>query len=355
MLPTGVYMNSYYRDHNVLKTVTGRISILVVIMGTLLLPLMGNQYITYIFQLVAVSLIGAVGLTILTGFTGLISIGHAAFVGIGAYTTVILAVRLGLPIWIAVPAGGLMAGLIGFLAGIPMLRLRGLYLLAGTLALHFVADFVFKAWKPVTNGSAGFIVPYPALWLGGVGEIGPTGLYYAIIAVSILSVAVGVNISRSNLGRACVAIRQKDIAAELIGINVLRTKLTAFFISSFMAGVNGGLWAYLNGVISPECFPVFLAINYVAMALIGGLGSVFGTVLGTMFIVVLPEILSSLAPITGMQISIVSALSQVIFGLVIVLCIVIEPGGLAKLCKNIYDFFKLWPLSYSLDKIRSAE
>jgi branched-chain amino acid transport system permease protein len=288
-----------------------------------------------------IAIIGAMGLNLLTGSTGQISLGNAAFLAVGGYATAALAGRFELPFFIVIPLAGLVAALTGMLFGIPSLRLRGLYLAMATLAAHFIVTFVVTHWDAVTGGVNGISVPAPRLF--GFELDDDRKLFYLIYPLVILLLLFARNLSRTRPGRAFVAVRDQDLAAEVSGVDVYRYKLLAFGLSSFYAGVAGALLAYQARLISPENYPISLAIDYLGMIIVGGLGSVLGSVLGAAFITLLPEVLrlgsSALAGHYPGLVELFSSMKMGVFGLVIILFLVFEPHGMAARVRSLQRRF----------------
>src|SRR5437868_4921335 len=294
------------------------------VLFVLIIPLAVHEYYLSILNLIFIAIVGALGLNILVGYTGQISVGHAAFMSVGAYTAANLAVRLGLPFWITLPAGGLMAALIGVVVGIPSLRIKGLYLAIATLASQLIIEWIINHTPAISGGAQASIeVPRPVLF--GVGLKTQGELYFFLLFFAVIAVIATLNIVRSRIGRAFVAIRDQDIAAEIIGINIFRYKLLAFAISSFYAGVCGVLYTYYFGIANYEAFQIVVSIDYLAMIIIGGLGSVLGSVLGAIFVTMLPIAIRLFVELFGGYFWDTAALSAVaasmrliIFGLLII-------------------------------------
>ena len=341
----GDYKETYLADEALFRTPTARAWLAVAAVAALAFPLVAGDYLLYLADLVCVLAIGALGLNILTGFTGQISLGHAGFMGVGAYATAILATRAGLPFWASVPAGGLAACLAGMVFGVPSLRIKGLYLAIATLAAQVILEWTFTHWTGVTGGIRGINVP-PAR-LGGFTFDSDLRLYFLVLAVAAAHTYAASNLFRTRIGRAFIAIRDRDISAELIGVNLFRTKILAFMISSFYAGIAGGLWVYFTRVVTPENFPLSLSIQFLAMVIVGGLGSIKGTLLGTVFITLVPEALK--AVIQGARgvapdaMSYLYPLRDIVFGAMIVAFLIFEPHGLAEMWQRTRRFFALWP------------
>ena len=236
----GTAKETYAADEALFDTATQRFWLAVLGAVLVAFPFVASQYWLYLACLVAINVASATGLNILTGYTGLVSLGQAAFMGLGAYTVAILELRLGSPFLLNLLAAGGVAMLGGVLVGIPSLRVKGLYLAISTIAASFILHFVFANWKPVTGGTAGLSLPPASLF--GIPLDTSFRLYWLILPVTILMLAGAANLFRTRIGRAFIAIRDRDISAEVLGIPLLRYKLLSFALSSFYAGVAGGLW-----------------------------------------------------------------------------------------------------------------
>jgi branched-chain amino acid transport system permease protein len=356
----GIFKTSYKADMGlyplpIAKWTVGVIAVLLVGFPFIVRALADAGSVEYFVSLVNLSMIavvGAVGLNILVGYTGQISIGHAAFMSVGAYTAANLAVRLDLPFRITLPAGGLMAAAVGAVVGIPSLRIKGLYLAIATLAGQLIIEWTINHVPFISGGTQASIrVPRPTVL--GYSLSSQQDLYYFLLFFAALAVIGALNLVRSRVGRAFVAIRDQDIAAEIIGINIFRYKLYSFAISSFYAGVTGVLYTYYLGIANYEQFQLDVSIDYLAMIIIGGLGSVLGSIFGAIFITVLPivtrivltafgGVLFSGAAVANM----VSNLRLIIFGVLIILFLIAEPEGLDRLWRNVRNYFRFWPFSY---------
>jgi len=264
----GDFKESYITDEEIFQSVFVKFWLAVFLVFLGIIPFLVNAYILYIANLIGFAIIGAVGLNILTGFTGQISLGHAAFVGVGGYTTAILMTKLNFSFWLALPCAGFMAALAGLIIGIPSLRVKGLYLCMATLAAQFIFEFIFIHWESMTSGIRGINVPAPSI--GGFAINTELRFYFLTLVMVILAVIFARNLVRSRVGRAFVAIRDRDLAAEIMGISLFRYKLTAFAISSFYAGVAGALWVSFMRIVTPDHFPFHLSIQYLAMVIVGG-------------------------------------------------------------------------------------
>jgi branched-chain amino acid transport system permease protein len=344
----GDFKESYIKDEGIFQSFFVKFWLALFLIFLILIPFVADAYILYVANLIGFAIIGAVGLNILTGFTGQISLGHAAFMGVGGYTAAVLMTRLDFSFWLALPCAGLVAALAGLVIGIPSLRVKGLYLCMATLAAQFIFEFIFIHWEFMTKGIRGINVPSPAL--GNFLLDTEKRFYFLTLMMVILAVGFARNLVRSRVGRAFVAIRDRDLAAEIMGISLFRYKLTAFAISSFYAGVAGALWVSFMRIVTPDHFPFHLSIQYLAMVIVGGLGSVLGSIFGAIFMILTPELLNALSSALSKMIPGVGQLfipmKEVVFGALIVLFLIFEPLGLAEIWRRIKAFFQLWPFSY---------
>jgi branched-chain amino acid transport system permease protein len=350
---SGVFKTTYAADMELFGLpITKYTAAFFLVLFVVIVPLVLHEYYLSIFNLVLIAIVGALGLNILVGWTGQISIGHAAFMSVGAYTAANLAAYMHMPFWVALPAGGLMAAFVGAIVGIPSLRIKGTYLAIATLAGQLIIEWVINHTPAISGGAQASIeVPRPTVFGTPLKTQGQ--LYFFLLFFAVLSIIATMNLVRSRIGRAFVAIRDQDIAAEIIGINIFRYKLLAFAISSFYAGICGVLYTYYFGIANYEAFQIGVSIDYLAMIIIGGLGSVLGTVLGAIFVTMLPIVIRWLIEGFGSYFWDPSALSSIaasfrliIFGSLIILFLILEPEGLARLWRNIRNYFRVWPFSY---------
>ncbi len=340
--------HTYTADMAVVGTPGRRVGLGLLIAGILLLPQVATNFQVTIMNLVAMASLGAMALNLLIGTAGQVSIGSAAFLAIGAFATAFLGAELDLPIFIAVPGGAVAAAVIGAAVGIPALRLRGLYLLIATLALHYIVLFFVKAYQTSAVGPVGFIMPTPKIF--GVSMSSPRAWFYLLAPISALGAFVVVNLTRSRYGRAWMAIRDRDIAAEIIGLNVSAYKVLAFVVSAFITGLQGGLYAYYLKIVDSEGYSFNLAVQYVAMIVIGGTGSVLGSYFGALFVVGLPFLVTSLtklipsgAPGASLVLDNVFEVQAALYGLAIILVFLVEPRGLIALWRRLTTYLRLWP------------
>lgn len=344
----GEFHVNYKQDMAIWKIARVRVRVLIMIALLAIFPLFASDYVVGLATLCGIAAIGAIGLNILTGFTGQISIGVGAFLGVGGYTSAILTAKLGLSFWIAMPIAGIITAVVGGLFGLPSLRLKGLYLAIATLAAQVIILFVISRWDSLTGGTAGMVLSRPEI--GGFVFYSETSYFYLMFGVLIITAMFALNLFRSRVGRAFIAVRDRDIAAEVMGIDLFKYKVLAFIVSSFFVGVAGALLGHYTMVVSPELYSISVSIEYLAIILVGGLGSVFGSIYGAVFITLLPvvlrsgvELLSAVFPDIS---NVLNGMKEVVFGLVIILFLIYEPEGLAKIWKNIKDYFRLWPFSY---------
>lgn len=409
---------SYEADQALMDSTTKRVALALFLLFLLYIPLQGaeglpdlipgfdflgdNDWLR-LLSTVSIFAIGALGLNILTGLAGQVSLGHAFFLGLGAYTAAWLGAApgpltgLGLPMWIWLPAAGVVAAVVGFAVGPTAVRVRGLYLAFVTLGLVFIGEYVFRNWMSLTGGSqAGRSFPDFELrvwkeeeplvdfasdgaWFG-VDLTSEAKTYYLLLILVIAAVLVAKNIQRTRAGRAFQSIRDRDIAAEIMGVDEVKYKLLAFSISSFFAGVSGALLAAFVGQMIPERWNLFLSVQFIAIVLIGGAGVVAGTLLGSAFVIVLPRVvedvtawltdyvaegtgafvwLGDLIVVTspddwglinisqgvGSGLS-VALLNQVLYGLLLIGFLIFEPLGLYGIWLRVRNYWKGWPFTY---------
>ncbi|MDI9570034.1 MAG: branched-chain amino acid ABC transporter permease [Pseudomonadota bacterium] len=349
--PCGNFHERYETQLNVYETDYGRFwtAVGIVLLFTAV-PLVSSHYLLYVVNSIGIAAIAAIGLNILVGYTGQISLGHGAFFGVGAYGAAYLATRWGAPLLVSVPAAGLIAAIAGLVFGLPSSRLKGLYLTIATLAGQFIIEYVLIHWESVTRGTMGITLPTAGIF--GLEIAGDRAFFYLIFTLLVAMLWFAVNLLRTRYGRAFIAIRDNDRAAEGMGIAIFPYKLLAFAISSFYAGVAGAVWAYYTISITAEPFNLGLSVEYIAMVIIGGMGNMSGAVFGAVFITGLNEILRwgtdlmmNMGFVTQMGLN-MAPLREFVFGLAIVLFILFEPRGLAEVWRIVRSSFRLWPFSY---------
>ena len=340
---TGVFHESHRSEEQLWDSPTARRWMLAFVIALFALPLYGSDYLLAIACIIGIHIVATLGLNITTGSTGQISLAHAAFVGVGCYTVAWLA-KHGVPFFVALPLAGLAAALLGVIVGLPSLRVKGLYLAIATLAAHFILTFVFREWEPVTGGVPGTSIPRANLF--GFEFIGDRRNFYLVYGCVFLLGLATCNLKRSYIGRAFVAVRDRDISAEILGVSLLRTKLLAFALGASYAGVAGGLLGYFYGNITPEYFTITLAIFYLAAIIVGG-ATVLGSVLGAVFMTFVPEVLRLVAQFSAQWMPGIAGLllpmGQVVFGLLIIGFLIFEPHGLSAIWSRVRRASHLWP------------
>jgi len=284
--------------------------------------------------------IAGVGLMLLVGYTGLISLGHAAFLGIGAYVNSVLLAQ-GVPFLVTLPLAGLFTALCGAAIGLPTLRMSGLYLAIATLAFGSIVGTVFQKWNAVTGGFDGFAVPTPYIF--GIPVEGANGVYYVSLIVLVFVLWISANILRSPIGRAMVAIRDSEVSAQSMGINLARYKAAAFAISAGMTGLAGALFAHYVRFLAPDAFDVLLSVQFVTIVFVGGLGSIHGAIFGALFVRLLPQFIAIVRDDLPFGIGRMPGLEPSLFGLVLVLVILFQPGGINGLWLKTKHWFLAFP------------
>jgi len=336
-----VMKKDYYEDIRLFKYRSTFFWYAALIAGCCLVPLVLDDYLISQLTFICMYSIATVGLMLLTGYTGQISLGHAAFFAIGAYTSAILTLK-GLPFVLALPAAGLLAGLVGLLIGLPALRLSGLYLAIATMGFSFIVDEILVRWESLTRGNMGLIVAFPSI--GPFSFSTETRSYYLTLTVLVLTILAARNILRSPTGRAMIAIRDSEVAAQAMGISLARFKTTAFAVSAFFTGVAGSLYAHKLTFINPESFTIIVSIEFLAMIIIGGLGSLHGAVFGAAFIIFLPQIILMSKNYLPAYLSEQTGLEPALYGLMIILFILLEPLGLYGRWLKTKFYFQMFPL-----------
>jgi branched-chain amino acid transport system permease protein len=339
----GDFRTSYEKDMEILQTPATKLCVAAFLAFLLVLPFLVKGEYLWISMQIVIAVVGAVGLNILTGFTGQISLGQGAFLGVGAYTSAFVTAKMGLPFWVGVPAAGIVTAVAGMLFGIPSLRLKGLYLAIATLASQFILEWVFLRWEPVTGGSYGIVVPRPSV--GGYVFESDRSYFYVVLVIAVLMVLFAVNLVRTRTGRAFMSVRDHYISAEVMGINLFKYRILSFAVSSFYAGVAGALYGHSLKFVSSEQFGIGVSVTYLAMIIIGGLGSILGSIYGAVFMILLPQVITVLTNWLGASYpnieQVVIALEQGIFGAIIILFLIFEPDGLAHRWKMIKTYWKL--------------
>lgn len=341
---SGYFRARYAQDRALVETRTQKIFLVILVAGLALFPFTVDAFLLDLGSQVLLAAVGALALMLLTGFAGQISLGHAGLLAAGAFTTGILFKELGASFWITLPASAGVGALLGVIFGLPSLRLRGLYLAVSTLALHFIVIHFGNEYETKRGYSTGIIIDPPVIGAWTLDD--PRVWYFVLLGAAAASVLLVLNLLRSKTGRAWRAIHGREAVAEALGISVHRTKLSAFVISSAMTAVAGSLFAYYRGFVSVEAFSLFLTIQYVAMVIIGGMGSVLGALLGALFVTLFPYLIEAAMRGLGLADALAAelfAINFAAFGLVMILFLVFEPQGLVGIWRRVQNWLLLWP------------
>ena len=361
-LPCGIYHQNYTQDHGLWQTpfVRGKMAalFLALFVG---LPMGADDYWISVFNQIGYTVLGALGVQLLIGFCGQVTLGHAAFLAVGAYTSTLLILEFPWPAvmldWgLAYPASILIAavaaGIWCVLFGIPSARVKGFYLILTSMAAQFITvDFIITQYISQIGGRGqAFSLPPGTMKIGPWVIDSDLKVYYLMLVLVIVCITGVVNLLRSRVGRAWVAIRDNDISADVMGINVLKYKLLAFFTAGFIGGIAGSFWISNLAAVSPEHFPWFWSLWLVGVILIGGVGSIHGTVFGSLFMVLVMEILQlGVMPLADTYPKLLMDflfIKEAAFGLAICAFLIFEPNGLAYRWWQIKNYFNLWPFSY---------
>ena len=343
---SGYFHTGYAQDFALLQTRAERVSLALFVVALAAFPFLASPFQLDLACQVFLASVGALSLMLLTGYAGQISLGHAGLMAAGAFTTGILARELNAPFWLALPASAITGIVLGFIFGLPSLRLRGLYLAVSTLALHFVVIYLGGEYETKRGFSTGILIDPPSL--AGV-KLSARGWYFVLLTAAVLALLICINLLRSRSGRAWRAIHAKETVAEALGIGIARYKLLAFVISSSMTSVAGCLFAYYRGFVSIEAFDLFLSIQYIAMIIIGGMGSLLGALLGAVFVTLFPyviERLLHLLPNVQKLAGDVFAVNYASFGVVMILFLIFEPLGLVGIWRRVQSYFLMWPFKH---------
>lgn len=347
-VPAGHYQTTYLGDMARRKTAFQKARLVALILSLVALPFVISPHYLNITTSIALAVPGALALSLLTGVAGQISLGNAAFLGIGATTAAVTSQQMHLPFLVSLLIAGTVAGMVGVAVGFPSLRVRGLYLIIATLALHFIIAYTIQRVQEARVGPGGFILETPTI---GPLVISSGRSWYAVLMIfAVVVTTIHINLVRSRIGRAWLAIRERDMAAEIVGVPVARYKITVFAATSAIIGIQGALLAYYVGAVSYEMFPLSLALAYIAMVIIGGLGSHVGAIYGAIFVTALPYVLTAL--FAGLPEGLATRLNQSafdvqagIYGLLVIVVLLVEPRGLAEVTRRLREYFVLWPFS----------
>jgi branched-chain amino acid transport system permease protein len=352
LIPAGDFRTTYAADTTIFPTVTSRnMAILGIVIAAISPWLLSDYWVAIMIQ-IGLFGIAALGLNILVGFTGQISIGHAAFFLFGAFTSAYLSSKLGVPVFFAIPLSGFITAVVGLIFGLPAARLKGLYLAIATLAAQYILlDFFSRADWFSGGTTPALAEPFSIL---GYTVQGDRQYFYVVLAYVVASFVLVTNLMRTRDGRALVAVRDHYLSAEIMGINLTKYRTLSFGLAAFFAGVGGALYAHYQLVVSNEGFGIDRSILFLAMVIIGGTGSIMGTLMGTAFVVLLPESMQWIS--SGLKGSAIdhalqlnnnlTFLREIAVGLIIILFLVFEPDGLAHRWRQIKAYWKLYPFSH---------
>ena len=348
----GQFKSTYRADQQMLPILQDRVLMgALIVVAFLVVPFAVSDYLflSVVIPFLILTL-AAIGLNLLVGYCGQISIGHAAFMAVGAYAAYNLVLRVPmLNFLVVLVLAGLIAAAVGMVFGVPSLRIKGLYLAVATLAAQFFMDWLFARVKWFTDYSHSGSVSTGSVELFGWRIDAPAEKYVFLLAVLVVFTVLAKNLVRGHIGRAWMATRDMDVAAEVIGIRPIYAKLTAFGVSSFYCGVAGALWGFIHlGSWEPLAFNLTLSLNLLFMIIIGGMGSILGSYLGAAFIVMLPILLNQFPQWLGVPIStaMASHLEFMIFGALIIFFLIVEPHGLARLWSIGKEKMRLWPFPH---------
>lgn len=346
----GQFKTSYAADGRIFPILQDRAGMLLLCaIAFILVPFWATPYaFSAILIPFLIFSLAALGLNILTGYAGQLSLGSAAFMAVGAFASYNFVLRIpGIPVLLAFVLGGLCAALVGIAFGLPSLRIRGFYLAAATLATQFFVVWCMTKIPWLTNYSSSGVITAQKIVIAGHAFDTPASKYLLTLAIVAVMALLAKNMVRSNVGRSWMAVRDMDVAAEVIGIRLMRTKLLAFAVSSFYCGVAGALYAYAYlGTVEPEAYNLDLSFRILFMIIIGGVGSILGSFLGAAFIVLLPILLNVIAHALSLPTSVASNLELMVFGALIIFFLIVEPHGLARLWQIAKEKLRLWPFPH---------
>ena len=349
--PCGAIDDTYVKDLAIVRTGPQWTALVAGLVALFMLPFFVSGLVLNTINLIAITVISVQGVNILTGMTGLITLGQASFMAVGAYSMTLLVVHWGWSFWVAAPVAAFITGLVGIVVGLPSLRIKGFYLALATLAAQFIIPWMIMHIRPdLTGGTDTLTVPPPTIM--GVNITSQTSVFYLCMTVAVLVTFFTRNLLRGRFGRAFIAIRDNDLAAEIMGISIIRYKLLSFFLCSLYAGLAGVLYAVWTRGISVEHFDLSESVWYLGMLIVGGMGSVPGAIFGAIFIRTLNIGVTYLGPwvggffpaATGTAIEL--GLGPVVFGVVVLGFLIFEPRGLARIWERFKAFYRLWPFSY---------
>ena len=345
-LRTGTFQESYAKDMAIFRTRLhwGMLFAFLILLFTC--PLFFSDRILTILTIIGITIISVHGLSILTGYCGQISIGHAGFMAIGGYASAILSAKLGWPFWATLPSAALAAGIAGLIFGLPSLKIKGFYLIMATIAAQFIIIWLILQLYGLTGGTDGLAAP--RLKIAGLVLKSKSSYFYLVMIITCLATFAAKNIVRTRAGRAFIAIRDNELAAEVMGINLWTYKLLAFFIGCAFAGLAGALLVHYYAFACIDQFTFMNSVWYLGMLIVGGMGSTAGAIFGAVSLKLLDEVVTIVGPILSAAVApqAAASLGLIMRGLVIIVFLIFEPRGLAHRWEMIKAYFRLWPLSY---------
>ena len=345
-LRTGTFQENYAQDMAIFHSRLKWGIVVAFIIYLFACPLFSSDRILTIMTMMGIAVISVHGLNILTGYCGQISIGHAGFMAVGGYTSAVLCAKLGVPFWAALPCGALAAGIAGLIFGLPSLKIKGFYLIMATIAAHFIIIWTVIQLRSITGGADGLSVPRPEI--AGFVLKSKASYFYLVMVFACLATLMAKNIVRTRAGRSFIAIRDNDLAAEVMGVSLWSYKLQAFFIGCVYAGVAGSLLIHYFSFASTDQFPFMDSVWYLGMLIVGGMGSITGAIFGAVALRLLDELATMVGPILSAAVApqAAASLALISHGLIIIIFLIFEPRGLHHRWEMIKAYFSLWPFSH---------
>lgn len=344
---SGNFKTSYKEDSAIFDTPSKKLWAGIFIVFLTILPIFLPKYYIHLLNMILLASIGALMLNFLVGYAGLISFGQAAFLASGAFTSAILTSTFHAPFWCCLPASGVVGMLLGILAGLPATRLKGPYLVLSTIAVHYIVTVAASLYQAKVGYTSGIALPSPELF--GLAFTTSFRWYYFLLVATLVVTAMSINIERSGVGRVWKAIGSRDIAALALGVNVAYYKVLAFAFTSAVTAMAGALSAFYMNYATVDEYTLWLSISYLAMVIVGGVGSVLGSFLGAFFITLMPYGISEVAGLLNLPLHLSYyryALQWTFFGVLIIIFLIVEPKGLVEVWRHIKNYFEQWPLKF---------
>ena len=350
MDPAGVFATHYTADRRLIRTRAQWVSLAIFIVLLVALPWLVGPRLVAVATAMLITAVVVLGLQITTGIAGQVNLGQAAFMGVGAYTTAMLASHWSLPFWLTIPVGGMAAAMFGFVFGLSAVRIKGFYLALTTLAAQYIFHFLVLNLPSSWFGGSNGIALNPASFFGIAIE-SESSQYLLCLAVAMIMIFGAYGIARSRHGRMFVAVRDDDVASGMMGVDVVRTKALAFLVGAFYAGIGGALWAYYVRFVAVDQFTLLHSIWFIAMIIVGGMGSITGALIGVVVIKAVQEAITSLGPalvehVPQLSNDLIFAAMNVLLGGAIAAFLIFEPRGLMHRWQTLKSSYRLWPFSY---------